>query len=74
MNKEDFLVKLGQHIKAIRKEKGLSIRDIELNTDLTRQYISNIELGKINTSVFKLKRIADALGIEFADLFKGFKV
>jgi transcriptional regulator with XRE-family HTH domain len=72
-SKDDFLKRLGKHIRKIRLAKGLSIRDMELDNDITRQFISNIELGKSNFNIYNLKKLADALDIELDELFKDFK-
>jgi transcriptional regulator with XRE-family HTH domain len=71
--KDDFLKKFGKQVRKIRKSKGLSIREIELNHDVTRQFISNIELGKSNFTFFNLKKLSDCLEVELDELFKGFK-
>lgn len=71
--KEAFFNALGAHIKKIREEKGLSLRDMELEGDLDRHALSKIENGKLHFSAYSLKKIADVLEISLEELFKGFK-
>jgi len=72
-DKEQFLKNLGKHLRKIREGQGMSLREMELNCDMDRQLISKIELGQRNVSATSLKKYADALGLEFEELFKGFR-
>ncbi len=63
---------LGNRIRILRKEKGLSQEDFAFQCNLDRTYISDIERGKRNISVINLRNIADALGIQLSKLFAGF--
>ena len=68
MNKS-YLEKLGKSIKKIRTEKGLTQDDIGLN-GISRQMVSHIELALCDTTVTKLKIIADNLDVKVKDLFE----
>lgn len=72
MKKEELLKAFGKHLRRIRKEKGLSLRELELRGEIDRQYISKLEQGKINLSFHRLKKLSDALGMKMSDLLKGF--
>lgn len=67
MNKS-YLKKLGKNIKKIRNEKGLTQDDLGLN-GISRQMVSHIELALCDTTVTKLKVIADNLEVKIKDLF-----
>lgn len=71
--KDIFLKKFGNHVRKIREGKGLSIREIELNTNVRRAFISEVENGKVNFTFYSIKKLADALEVDIDDLFKGFK-
>ena len=67
MNKP-FLVKLGNHIRKLRKERKLAQDDIGIN-GVSRQMVSLIELARTDITASKLKAIADNLGVKVKDLF-----
>lgn len=72
MEKQDFLNELGKYLRQVRKEKGISLREMELRGDISRQKISKIELGESNPSIFTLRKIAQALDTDLAELLKDF--
>ena len=53
--------KIGQQIAQLRKEKGLSLRELSERCGVTFQNINKIENGKYNTGIDILGKIADAL-------------
>ena len=67
MNKS-FLLKLGNHIRKLRKERKLTQDDVGIN-GISRQMVSLIELARTDITASKLKVIADNLKIKVKDLF-----
>jgi len=65
------LIKLGERIKAIRVEKGLSMEDVAKKIGKDRQSIHKLEKGDFNPSYLYLKQISLGLEIEIAELFVG---
>ena len=63
--------KVGQKIKQIRNEKGLSQEKLALKAEIDRTYLAGVEQGKRNPSIKSLEKIVEALGISFQDLFEG---
>lgn len=59
---------LGAAIRRIRQENGQSIEALAERADLSWVYVSEIEHGKRNPSWAAVGAIADALGVEIADL------
>jgi transcriptional regulator with XRE-family HTH domain len=68
---QDFVKTFGKRIQKLRKEKGISQEKFSILVGLDRTYISGIETGKRNPSLFVLKNIADALGTSLEKLFRG---
>lgn len=64
--KENF----GDFIKRVRVEKGLSIDDLAEASGYSAVQIRNFEKNKFKPQVFKLKRLADALGCDYEELYK----
>ena len=67
MNKQ-YLQKFAKHLVKLRKEKKLTQDDIGIN-GISRGMISLIELSLSDTTISKLKIIADNLGVKVKDLF-----
>ena len=53
-----------------RKARGLSQRALAQRAGLDRTYVGSVERGERNVSIDNIERLAEALGIELADLFK----
>lgn len=67
----DILIQLGMRIKFLRKEKKMSQLDLSLESGVNKNYISDLEKGRRNPSMLVLERIANALNVDLATLFKG---
>lgn len=69
MENDNLLVKLGNRIVQIRKEKGIRQVDLAINSEIDDGSLRKIEKGKINPTTKTLQRIANGLGVEIKDLF-----
>lgn len=67
----DIRQTVGRNLKQLRQAKGLSQEELAFASDLHRTYISGVERGVRNPTVVILKRLADALGAEPAQLLAG---
>ena len=67
----DIKVQFGMRIKYLRKLKGWSQEDLALNSDINKNYLSDLERGTRNPSLQVLERIAVAFNITLEELFKG---
>ncbi len=63
-----FLKKLGDRIRSLRKERGLSQLDLGVKMDNYAEQISRIERGQLNVSICTLKKIAESLQIPIHEL------
>ncbi len=68
MKKEQLQKKIGQRIIELRKEKGWSQADLARACNKDRQAIEKIENGKVNTTIFSLYEISQALEVSLAEL------
>lgn len=60
---------LGEHIRARRRERGLTAVALAKLAQISRAHLSEIERGHVgNPSAVVLQRLADALGTTTADL------
>ncbi len=62
--------KLGNNIKRVRLEKGMSQGDICRKLGVDRSYISNVESGKKNPTLSTITKLAKALGVSISELLK----
>ena len=67
---KDEAVRLGQNLKKIRTDKGMSQGDIARALNVSRGYVSNIENGKLNPTLSTITRLAEALNVSTDKLFK----
>ncbi len=60
---------IGERIRLIRKQKGITQEELAEKAQLMYQYISGVERGSRNISIDSLERIIDALEIETSQIF-----
>ena len=65
---QERLVSLGAHIKAIREEKGLTLKELAYRIDKDPQSINRLELGGVNPSLLYLEQICEGLEIDLKQL------
>lgn len=65
---EEAIKRVGQKIRELRIERGLSQEELANLCDLELSQINRIELGKINTSISHLFLIAEKLKVFPEDL------
>ena len=60
---------VGERIRKIRKEEGLSLELFALRCDMNAAYVGHIERGVQNPTLNTLERICKGLDIRVEDLF-----
>ncbi len=60
---------LGSRLRALRDERGLSLRELALRADLAVSFLSKIEAGKASPTIMSLVKILEALRIDVAEFF-----
>ena len=68
MEKEEYLKIVGNNIVKYRKQKGLTQFDLSCKIGIEDSALRRIEKGRVNTTIFMLKRIADELEVNINDL------
>lgn len=61
---------IGNRIKEIRSEKGISQEKLAFKAELDRTYVAGVENGKRNPSIKSLEKIINALDTNFGNFFK----
>jgi transcriptional regulator with XRE-family HTH domain len=68
-SKQDILIKFGERVREIRKEKGFSQEELAHKADLHRTYIGMIERAEKNITLINIEKIANALETSIKDIF-----
>jgi transcriptional regulator with XRE-family HTH domain len=66
-----FLKELGERIKTIRKEKGITQVELGHRCDLEKPNMNRLENGGTNPTALTLKKICVALEIDMEELVRG---
>lgn len=70
MAESEHLIRIGKNISRIRKERGLTIKELGLECEIEKSNLIPIEKGRINVTILTLVKIADALNVELIELLK----
>ena len=73
-NKEKNLNRFAAHLTRIRKEKGLSIRQLAAISGLEYSQIQRIEKGKVNFAFTTLIALAQGLDMDLPIFLEEYKV
>lgn len=65
---KSFYVKFGQHLKKLRKQKGLSQHDLASNCEVDRAKISQIENGREDFFFETLLEISKGLDVPLKEM------
>lgn len=62
----------GQHLKQLRESKGFRASELSKRCFMERSNIARLEAGRVNPTLFMLKKLAIGLNISIEELIKGF--
>jgi transcriptional regulator with XRE-family HTH domain len=62
--------RMGARLRAFRRSRKLSLRDLGMSSGMTASFLSQLERGTTGAAVSTLMKIAEALAISVADLFE----
>jgi XRE family transcriptional regulator, aerobic/anaerobic benzoate catabolism transcriptional regulator len=71
MDADRLLSSLGQRVRALRTQRGSTLRDLAGRAGLSERFLVLVEAGRANISVRKLASLATALGTTPAGLLGG---
>ena len=59
----DLVQLLGENVRTLRRERGLSQEELAFQAGMKRSYLSDLERGTRNPTVRALGRLVDALNV-----------
>jgi len=62
---------VGQRVREIRKQRGLTLKEVAEATGLSLTYLSDVERERTQPSLKTLQRIAGGLNVTTTDLMRG---
>jgi len=68
-SKAKILIKFGERVRQLRKERGLSQEQLAFKANLHRTYIGMIERAEKNITLINIEKIAIALSVDLPTLF-----
>jgi len=69
MDNKEILIKFGEKVRNLRKERGLSQEELSFRAELHRTYIGMIERAEKNITLINIEKIAKTLNVEIKELF-----
>lgn len=66
----DIRLRVGANLKALRVERKLTQEDVSGLAQVDQTYLSGVENGKRNPSISMLQKLAEALGVDPAELVR----
>jgi XRE family aerobic/anaerobic benzoate catabolism transcriptional regulator len=67
-NAEGLLARLGMRVRALRKQRDWTLKDLAAQTGLSLRFVAQLEAGAGNIAVSRLADVASALGIGLMEL------
>ena len=68
--KVNFCKLFGAHLRKIRENKKIGMREFALLAEIEYSQLSKIEKGTTNPTLFTIIKLSNALKIEHSELFK----
>ena len=60
---------VGDHVRHLREQAGLSVRALAARTDFSPSFISQLENAQVSPSIHSIEKIANALGVTIGGFF-----
>lgn len=63
-------INVGKQIQKLRESKGLSQQDLAAKCNFEKSNMSRLETGRVNPTLSTLEKVAKALDVPIAELFR----
>ena len=72
--KQMWLKSFGSHIRKMRIKKGISGAEFARLLFIDQPNLTRLEKGRVNPSIYLVKKICDVLEISFDEFFRNYKI
>jgi quercetin dioxygenase-like cupin family protein len=62
---------VGEHVRRLRVQSGMSVRALAKETGFSPSFMSQVENGQVSPSISSMEKIAAAVGVTLGDFFSG---
>jgi transcriptional regulator with XRE-family HTH domain len=63
-------INVGKQIQKLRESRGLSQQDLAAKCNFEKSNMSRLETGRVNPTLSTLEKVAKALDVSIAELFR----
>ena len=63
-------INVGKQIQKLRESRGLSQQDLAAKCNFEKSNMSRLEAGRVNPTLSTLEKVAKALDVSIAELFR----
>ncbi len=67
----DINFQFGMRVRFLRKKAKLTIEELSFRSNISKNYLGDLERGTRNPTLSVIKKIADGLEINLEELFEG---
>jgi len=60
---------VGEHVRRLRVQKGISVRTLARQTGFSPSFVSQLENGQVSPSISSMEKIAAVLGVTLGEFF-----
>lgn len=70
MQDKDLFIKIGNNITTLRKQQGITTKELGYRCEIEKSNLIAIEKGRVNITLKTLLKISRALGVEMGKLIE----
>jgi len=67
---QPLLAALGRNVRALRKERAWTRKDLAARTGISERFLADVESGTANPSLLRLQELAQAFGVDLVELLQ----
>jgi transcriptional regulator with XRE-family HTH domain len=69
IERSKLAARIGQKVRALRKQRGLSLEELALKCEMNAAFLGHVERGMRCPTIYTIEKISVGLGVSLAELF-----
>ena len=69
IERSELAARIGQKVRALRKQRGLSLEELALKCEMNAAFLGHVERGMRCPTIYTIEKISVGLGVSLAELF-----